>query len=63
MEKLNISLRHTFATRCIENGVEMVVVQSWLGHASISLTMDTYTHIEDDFKKKELEKVGYSFSN
>lgn len=55
------SLRHTFATRCIENGVEMVVVQSWLGHASISLTMDTYTHIEDDFKKKQLEKVRYSF--
>lgn len=55
------SLRHTFATRCIENGVEMVVVQSWLGHASISLTMDTYTHIEDGFKKKQLEKVRYSF--
>ena len=55
------SLRHTFATRCIENGVEMVVVQSWLGHASISLTIDTYTHIEDDFKKKELEKVSYLF--
>lgn len=39
----------------------MVVVQSWLGHASISLTMDTYTHIEDGFKKKQLEKVRYSF--
>lgn len=55
------SLRHTFATRCIENGVEMVVVQSWLGHSSISLTIDTYTHIEDNFKREELKKISYDF--
>ena len=55
------SLRHTFATRCIENGIDMVVVQSWLGHASISLTIDTYTHIENDYKKEELKKISFSF--
>lgn len=55
------SLRHTFATRCIENGVDMVVVQEWLGHSSISLTIDTYTHIETDYKKEELKKINFSF--
>lgn len=55
------SLRHTFATRCIEQGIEMVVVQKWLGHASITMTMDTYTHIEKDFKQQSANKLEYNF--
>ncbi|MCI9198183.1 MAG: tyrosine-type recombinase/integrase, partial [Lachnospiraceae bacterium] len=37
--------RHTFATRCFENGVDAKVVQSYLGHASLKMTMDLYTHV------------------
>ncbi|NCB48490.1 MAG: site-specific integrase [Clostridia bacterium] len=55
------SLRHTFATRCIEQGIDMVVVQKWLGHASITMTIDTYTHIEKDFKQQSANKLEYDF--
>lgn len=51
------SLRHTFATNCVESGVDMVVVQKWLGHASITMTMDRYTHISEDYKKDNLKKI------
>lgn len=55
------SLRHTFATRCIEQGVPLVVVQNWLGHSSYALTIDTYTHIDEEFKKEAVEMVNYDF--
>lgn len=38
------SLRHTFATRCIESGASVVTVSSLLGHKSTQLTLDTYAH-------------------
>ncbi|MDE6397847.1 MAG: site-specific integrase, partial [Clostridiales bacterium] len=38
-------LRHTFATRCIvDKGISPKVVQVWMGHAKIDMTMNTYTH-------------------
>lgn len=51
------SLRHTFATNCIESGVDMVVLQKWLGHASITMTIDRYTHISEEYKQENLQKV------
>ena len=42
------SFRHTFATRCLEAGIPPKVVQTWLGHASIKMTMDLYTHVNVD---------------
>lgn len=36
-------LRHTFATRCVEQGIDIAAVSKLLGHASIKLTLDTYT--------------------
>lgn len=41
-------LRHTFATRCIERGVNPKSLQKILGHAQLSTTMDTYVHVTDD---------------
>ncbi len=41
-------LRHTYATRAIECGVQPKVLQKLLGHASIKTTMDTYVHVTDD---------------
>ena len=55
------SLRHTFATNCISSGVNMVVVQKWLGHANISMTIDTYTHIEKEFLKGFADSLDYDF--
>ena len=42
------ALRHTFATRCIERGVNPKSLQKILGHAQLSTTMDTYVHVTDD---------------
>ncbi|EOH96673.1 hypothetical protein UAW_01838 [Enterococcus haemoperoxidus ATCC BAA-382] len=36
------ALRHTFATRCIENGSDIATLSRLLGHQSIKLTLDTY---------------------
>lgn len=41
------SLRHTFATRCIEAGIPPVVLKKWLGHTNIHITLDTYADVFD----------------
>lgn len=51
------SLRHTFATRCIEAGMAAVVLQRILGHTNISITLNTYTSVFNQFKDSELQKV------
>ena len=48
--------RHTYATRCFEAGVVPKVVQKQLGHSSLSMTMDLYTHLLDEKKQDELQK-------
>lgn len=41
-------LRHTFSTMFLENGGNIKTLQQILGHASISVTMDTYSHVTDE---------------
>lgn len=48
--------RHTYATRCFEAGVAPKVVQAQLGHASLKMTMDLYTHLFPEKRSDELEK-------
>ena len=52
------SLRHTFATRCFEKGIEAKVVQEVMGHSSLNITMDIYTHVLKDKLYKEMSKFG-----
>lgn len=52
------ALRHTFATRCIENGIQPKTLQKILGHSSLSVTMDLYVHVTDDHIFEEIEKMN-----
>ena len=49
--------RHTFATRCFEAGIAPKTVQTYLGHASLKMTMDLYTHVLNDHKHDEINKL------
>ena len=55
------SLRHSYGTRCIESGMQPVVVQRLMGHTDIQVTLNTYTSVFDEFKAKEIEKVNKYF--
>ena len=52
------ALRHTFATRCIEVGVEMKTLSELLGHSGVKITMDRYVHSSLDFKRANMEKLS-----
>ena len=49
--------RHTFATRCFEAGIPPRVVQEFLGHSSLAMTMNLYTHVLDETKMREIKKL------
>lgn len=51
------ALRHTFATRCFEAGVQPKVVQSYLGHATLQMTMDLYTHVMPQKASGDIERI------
>lgn len=50
-------LRHTFATECIEVGMDIKSLSEILGHTDISITLRVYVHSSDKQKKKYLEKL------
>lgn len=52
------SLRHTFATRCIESKCDYKTVSAILGHASLATTMDLYVHPGFDDKKRCIERMA-----
>lgn len=44
------TLRHTFATRCFDEGINPKIVQAYLGHKSVNTTLDIYTDINESQK-------------
>jgi integrase len=52
--------RHLFATRCIENGVDIPTVSRWLGHQDGgALCMKTCGHLRDEHSTNEARKVSF----
>ena len=67
LKKANIAdanfhaLRHTFATRALEAGIDFKVLSQLLGHADISTTMNRYVHVLDDKKRTAMETILSQF--
>lgn len=57
------TLRHTYATRAIESGVQPKVLQHLLGHASIQTTMNTYVHVTDDSMARAIRLFENRYNN
>lgn len=51
------TFRHAFATRCFEVGIQPKVVQSYLGHATLKMTMDLYTHVTEEKSANDIERI------
>ena len=50
-------LRHTSATLQLQQGTNPKIVQERLGHSSISLTLDTYSHVLPDMQNEVAETM------
>jgi len=53
-------LRHTFGSRCAAKGVPMPVLQKWMGHSDIRITIDTYVHFAPGQDALEIDKIAPS---
>jgi integrase len=54
-------LRHLFATRCIESGVDIPTVSRWLGHKDGgALAMKTYGHLRDAHSAQMAQRVTFT---
>jgi integrase len=51
------SLRHTFATRCLEAGIQLKVISGWLGHSNIQTTANIYMHVLKEYEREEVKKL------
>ena len=51
------TLRHTFATRCVEVGFELKSLSEILGHASPKITLERYVHTSMEMKRENMDKL------
>ena len=55
--------RHAAATLMLTNGEHPKVVSEMLGHASITLTMDTYSHVTPDMQRESADRLDEVLSS
>lgn len=69
LRKVNITditthnFRHTYGTRCIEAGMRVVALKGLMGHSDISVTINDYVDILNQYKEAELEKLNDYYIN
>ena len=51
------AVRHGWASLALQNGIPIKVVQEQLGHASLGITSDIYSHVSEDLARDAVEKV------
>ncbi len=51
------TLRHTFATRCVESGVDVKSLSEIMGHSNVKITLQRYVHPSLDAKKAQVNKL------
>ena len=52
------SLRHSYASALLKAGEHPKVVQELLGHSTITVTLDPYSHVEPELKERAAEKIN-----
>lgn len=52
------ALRHTFATRAVEKGIDIATVSGLLGHADVTTTMHYYVHPREDSMRQAMSAMG-----
>ena len=55
------TLRHTFTTRCIESGMDILMVAKTLGHANVAMTLNQYSHLLPKHMKASMEKMEANY--
>ena len=52
------TLRHTFATRCVEVGFEIKSLSEILGHSNTTITLNRYVHSSMELKRDNMNKLS-----
>jgi len=55
------ALRHTFATRCVENGMDVKTLSEILGHSYVNITLQRYVHSSEELKRRSMNSVAPAF--
>lgn len=56
-------LRHTFATMLYFAGIDILTAKEQLGHSDIKTTLEIYTHLDSQYKRKSMEKLDIYLSS
>ena len=57
------TLRHTFATRCVEAGFDIKSRSEILGHSNVNITMNRYVHPTLELKRQNMQRLSCSFAS
>lgn len=59
MQNVNFhALRHTFATRCVEEGFDIKTLSEILGHVNVNITLNRYVHSSMELKRANMDKLN-----